>query len=131
RLTARAHNLNRNPKMGQWVLNRRLWYQRPGPRDLGAQDGAAIAAVWPPTSWSCAAFVDPDPYGQFTYASRLDALRGISDMLHLPLARLAEDDLAFVNELVGRTLEKAVIRQAVMGRFPRGSADARKETPRC
>ncbi|MYF77401.1 MAG: transposase family protein [Acidobacteria bacterium] len=77
------------------------------------------------------AFVDPDPYGQFTYASRLDALRGISDMLHLPLARLAEDDLAFVNELVGRTLEKAVIRQEVMDRFPRGSADARKETPQC
>ena len=32
-------------------------------------------------------FVDPDPYGQLTYASRLDALRGVSDMLHRPLAR--------------------------------------------
>ena len=77
------------------------------------------------------AFVDPDPYGQFAYASRLDALRGISDMLHLPLARLAEDDLAFVNELVGHTLEKAAIKKEIMGRFPCGSADARKETPQC
>ena len=77
------------------------------------------------------AFVDPDPYGQFAYASRLDALRGISDMLHLPLARLAEDDLAFVNELVGLTLEKATIKKEIMGRFPCGSADARKETPQC
>ena len=62
-------------------------------------------------------FVDPDPYGQFTYGSRLDALRGVSDLLHRPLARLAEDDLAFINALVERTLDKAAIKQAVQERF--------------
>ena len=101
------------------------------PRTALSGDSGRLAHAADIVELRSQAFVDPDPYGQFTYASRLDALRGISDMLHLPLARLAEDDLAFVNELVGRTLEKAVIRQAVMGRFPRGSADARKETPRC
>ena len=52
-------------------------------------------------------FVDSD------YASRLDALRGVSDMLYRPLARLADDDLAFVNALVERTLDKAAIEHNV------------------
>lgn len=101
------------------------------PRTALSGEGGRLAHAADIVELRSRAFVDPDPYGQFTYASRLDALRGISDMLHLPLARLAEDDLAFVNELVGSTLEKAVIRQEVMGRFPRGSADARKEAPQC
>ena len=76
-------------------------------------------------------FVDPDPYGQFTYGSRLDALRGVSDLLHRPLARLAEDDLAFINALVERTLDKAAIKQAVQERFlPKRSA-ANKENAQC
>ena len=67
-------------------------------------------------------FVDPDPYGQFT-SGRLDALRGVSDLLHRPLARLVEDDLAFINALVERTLDKAAIKQAVQERFlPKRSA---------
>ena len=76
-------------------------------------------------------FVDPDPYGQFTYGSRLDALRGVSDLLHRPLARLAENDLAFINALVERTLDKAAIKQAVQERFlPKRSA-ADKENAQC
>ena len=101
------------------------------PRTALAGDGGGLAHAADIVELRSQDFVDPDPYGQFTYGCRLDALRGISDMLHLPLARLAEDDLAFVNELVGRTLEKAAIRQEIMDRFPRGSADARKETPQC
>lgn len=77
------------------------------------------------------AFVDPDPYGQFTYGGRLDALRGVSDLLHRPLARLAEDDLAFINALVERTFDKAAIERAVMERFlPKRSA-ADKESTQC
>ena len=76
-------------------------------------------------------FVDPDPYGQFTYGGRLDALRGVSDLLHRPLARLADDDLAFINALVERTLDKAAIKQAVQERFlPKRSA-ADKENATC
>ena len=76
-------------------------------------------------------FVDPDPYGQFTYGGRLDALRGVSDLLHRPLARLAEDDLVFINALVERTLDKAAIKQAVQERFlPKRSA-ADKENATC
>ena len=35
RLTARAHNLNRNPKMGPWVLNCALWYYLSAAHRLG------------------------------------------------------------------------------------------------
>ena len=76
-------------------------------------------------------FVDPDPYGQFTYGGRLDALRGVSDLLHRPLARLGEDDLAFINALVERTLDKAGIEQAVLERFLPKRSPASKESTQC
>ena len=76
-------------------------------------------------------FVDPDPYGQFTYGGRLDALRGVSDLLRRPLARLAEDDLAFINALVERTLDKATIKHAVLERFMPKRSAADKENASC
>jgi hypothetical protein len=76
-------------------------------------------------------FVDPDPYGQLAYASRLEALRGIAELLHRPLARLAEDDLAFVNALVARTLDKAAIAQTVAERFAVRRASAQETPPEC
>ena len=76
-------------------------------------------------------FIDPDPYHQLAYAGRLDALRGVSALLKRPLARLAEDDLAFVNALVDRTLDKAEIVTAVRSRFSRTEAAAREEDPEC
>lgn len=87
---------------------------------------ATSAAVLPfPTR----AFVDPDPYRQLAYADRLDALRGVSALLRRPLARLAEDDLAFVDALVDRTLDKAEIAEAVGSRFSRRSVNLQDESP--
>ena len=95
----------------------------------GLDDSLARAAdVLPFTSQP---FVDPDPYGQFTYASRLDALRGISDLLHRPLARLAEDDLAFVNALVDQTLDKATIEKDIAARFSPKRQAATEEPEEC
>jgi len=95
----------------------------------GLDDSLARAAdVLPFTSQP---FVDPDPYGQFTFANRLDALRGISDMLHRPLARLAEDDLAFVNALVDRTLDKATIEKDIAARFSPKRQAATEEPEGC
>lgn len=62
-------------------------------------------------------FTDPDPWHQLAYASALDARRGIAALLARPLGRLAQDDLAFIDELVTRTLEKAEIAEAVRARF--------------
>ena len=96
--------------------------------DLGATMGTAAtsASVLP---FPSRAFVDPDPYRQLAYADRLDALRGVSTLLRRPLARLAADDLAFVDALVDRTLDKADIAAAVGSRFSRRSADLQEENP--
>lgn len=63
------------------------------------------------------AFADPDPWQQMTYASALDARRGIATLLSRPLGKLADADLQFVDDLVSRTLDKAEIAEAVRARF--------------
>ncbi len=63
------------------------------------------------------AFTDPDPWRQMTYASVLDARRGIAELLARPLAKLAEEDLRFVDALVSRTLDKQEIAAAIRSRF--------------
>ena len=62
-------------------------------------------------------FSDPDPWNERAFANALDARRAISDQLRRPLGELGEDDLAFIAELVGRTLDKAEIRTAIRDRF--------------
>ncbi len=63
------------------------------------------------------AFTDPDPWRQMTYASALDARRGIAELLARPLAKLSDDDLRFVDALVSRTLDKQEIAAAIRSRF--------------
>lgn len=62
-------------------------------------------------------FPDPDPWRQITYASPLAARRGIAELLGGPLAKLADDDLQFIDTLVSRTLDKEEIAFAVRTRF--------------
>ena len=62
-------------------------------------------------------FADPDPWGEIAYANTLSARRAIADQLHRPLGELGETDLAFIAELVGRTLNKKEIEAAVYERF--------------
>ncbi len=95
----------------------------------GADDSLARSAeVLPFVSQP---FVDPDPYGQFTYRNRLDALRGIADLLRKPLARLPEDDLAYVNVLVDRTLDKDAFKQEVTARLSRKRPATQEESEEC
>lgn len=65
------------------------------------------------------AFADPDPWGEIAYANALSARRAISDQLRRPLGELDEDDLAFIAELVERTLNKTDIETAIRDRFIR------------
>lgn len=97
-----------------------------GDAALGPVGGSAAVLPFPGRP-----FVDPDPYRQFAYASRLDALRGVSALLQRPLARLAEADLAFVNTLVDRTLDKAAIAADVQSWFSRKDPSLQKEKPEC
>lgn len=65
------------------------------------------------------AFADPDPWGEISYANALSARRAIADQLRRPLGELADEDLAFIAELVGRTLNKIEIETAIRERFIR------------
>lgn len=64
-------------------------------------------------------FVDPDPWGQISYRSALDARRGVADLLGRPLARLTVDDKEFVEKLIATTLAKDEIATAIHRRFGR------------
>ena len=65
------------------------------------------------------AFADPDPWGEIAYANVLSARRAIADQLRRPLGELGDEDLAFITELVGRTLNKIEIETAIRARFIR------------
>jgi hypothetical protein len=54
-------------------------------------------------------FRDPDPFHELTFASPLAARRAIAVEIRLPLAKLSDDDRAFIDALLTRTLARAEI----------------------
>ncbi len=62
-------------------------------------------------------FTDPDPFQEFTYPSILSAKRAIADYLHKPLAKLNEEQMAFVNQILSETLNKKAILAQVKNYF--------------
>lgn len=52
------------------------------------------------------AFVDPDPFQEFFFSSLIDAKRAISDALARPLAKLTPEQMAYVDEVLTKTLNK-------------------------
>ncbi len=65
-------------------------------------------------------FVDPDLFRTLTFANVVAAKLAIADALRLPLAKLEADDLAFINDLVQRTLDREEVMAAIRARFPPG-----------
>ncbi len=65
------------------------------------------------------AFNDPDPWGEITYANQLSTRRAISQQLARPLAELSAENLAFVGQLVERTLDKTEIEAIIKDHFQR------------
>lgn len=65
-------------------------------------------------------FIGPDLFQSLTFASKLAARQAIADELRLPLAKLNEDDRAFISRLVDETLSRPIIINAVRERFPAG-----------
>lgn len=77
--------------------------------------GLRPAAVAPVRS-----FRDPDPFHELGFATPLAARRAIAEAIRLPLGSLAEDDQAFIDALLARTLARLEILAAVRERFPQG-----------
>jgi len=52
------------------------------------------------------AFSDPDPFREFTFSNRITAKLALSEVLGVPLARLPEEQLGFIDAVVAETLER-------------------------
>jgi hypothetical protein len=65
-------------------------------------------------------FRDPDPFHELVFASPIAARRAIADEVRLPLGKLSEEDRAFIDGLLARTLARPEILAAVRERFPQG-----------
>jgi hypothetical protein len=70
-------------------------------------------------------FTDPDPFQEFTYPTTLLAKRAISDDLALPLAKLSEEQRAFIDALLAETLNKKVVMERVRQYFKQPSSGQR------
>ena len=80
-----------------------------GPR---AQAGSVAIPVRP--------FQDPDPFHELVFANPVAARRAIAEEIRVPLATLSEDDRAFIDALLDRSLARPEILAAVRDRFPLG-----------
>jgi hypothetical protein len=62
-------------------------------------------------------FVDPDPFRELVYPSAIEAKRAIADLLGVPLGRLAAEERAAIDAILGETLERGVVLARVRARF--------------
>ncbi len=81
-----------------------------------ASAGPGSAGPAPPRR----AFADPDPYREFIYTNRVTAKLAIAAALGMPLARLAEEERAFIDSVLAETLERRAVLNRVMARLRPG-----------
>ena len=80
-------------------------------------DGCPAFAPEPVPAPPRRAFVDPDPFREFTFSSRITAKLAIAAVLGMPLARLPEAERAFIDAVVAETLERRAVIDRVMARL--------------
>jgi hypothetical protein len=71
------------------------------------------------------AFADPDPFQEFHFSNTLAAKRAIADYLGMPLAKLAAEQMAEINKIVGATLDKKSVLNQVRQYFRRRAGEER------
>ena len=65
-------------------------------------------------------FQGPDPFHELAFANPIAARRAIAEAIRVPLATLSDDDRAFIDALLARSLARPEILAAVRDRFPQG-----------
>jgi hypothetical protein len=58
-------------------------------------------------------FEDPDPFQEFTYPNVIQAKMAISDYLGIPLAKLREDEIEKINNILAETLNKKEVMEKI------------------
>ncbi len=64
-------------------------------------------------------FTDPDPFRELTYPNVIAAKRAVADELGIPLAKLGEEERAFIDAVVRETLDRRVVLARIRERFRR------------
>ena len=87
----------------------------------GNPDLAEVAAPVTPASTrpepTRIPFRDPDPFEEMAYPNAIRAKLAIADLLGQPLARLSDEERAWINALLAETLAKAAVMARVRERF--------------
>jgi hypothetical protein len=92
-----------------------------------ALDEPAPMAIAPAVITATVPFNDPDPFRELHFPSVLAAKLAIADYLGRPLAKLAAEDLATINALLARTLERRTVIACVRGYFREREARRRQQ----
>jgi hypothetical protein len=73
-------------------------------------DGGTTVMVRVPSSpLPAVPFTDPDPFRELTYPNVIAAKRAVADELGIPLAKLGEEERAFIDAVVRETLDQRVV----------------------
>lgn len=86
----------------------------PASVDSGVALPAAQPMTHPPQTQ---AFVDPDPFHEITFPSVLAAKRAIADELGQPLAKLSPEQLASIDRILAKSLDKQIVLAEVRTEF--------------
>ena len=91
-----------------------------------ALEGSAPMPTLPAAVPGTVPFDDPDPFRELRFPSVLAAKLAIADYLGRPLAKLAAEDLGYIEALLEETLERRTVITCVRGYF-RDRAQRQKE----
>lgn len=86
---------------------------------VSGEDGVVL--ILPAAAVSVLPFQGPDPFHELAFANPLAARRAIADEIRLPLAKLSDEDRAFIDALLAGTLARAEVMAAIREHFPPGS----------
>ena len=90
---------------------------------LSGEDGVVVVGLREPAGAAAVPvrpFQGPDPFHELVFANPIAARRAIAEEIRVPLATLPDEDRAFIDALLDRSLARPEILAAVRGRFPLG-----------
>jgi hypothetical protein len=63
-------------------------------------------------------FVDPDPFMELVFKNELTAKQAIADYLGRPLAKLTQEQMTEINQILEQTLDKKEVMSQIKAYFP-------------
>jgi hypothetical protein len=81
--------------------------------------GTTVMVRMPSSPLPTVPFTDPDPFRELTYPNVIAAKRAVADELGIPLAKLGEEERAFIDAVVRETLDRRVVLARIRERFRR------------